>query len=203
MPKTGAIVLAAGQSRRLGGIKPLLPYQGKTLLQHTIDALKSAGINPVIVVTGAYASEIKAALDPEGIDLVYNEHWAQGKASGIVMGLQTLIARYPDIQQIIFAVCDQPFVSASLFQQLIEKQQITSKNIVASAYADTLGIPMLITQEHFPALLQLKDDEGAKKLLKQYPEAVDSVDFPLGQVDIDTMEDYARLLVGDFGKAKD
>ena len=200
MHKTGAIVLSAGQSRRLGGIKPLLPYQGKTLLQHTIDALKSADLSPVIVVSGAYASEIKAALDPEGIDLVYNEHWAQGKASGIISGLQVLMDRYPDIQQVVFAVCDQPYVSADLFQQLMEKQHQSAKSIIASAYADTLGIPMLITQQHFPSLLRLKDDEGAKKLLKQYPEDVDSVDFPLGHVDIDTMEDYARLLEGDFEK---
>lgn len=194
MQHTGAILLAAGRSSRLGGIKQLLPFRNKTLLQHTIDELKLAGVKPLIVVTGGHAQSVSDAIDHDGIDLVYNEHWEQGIASGIVIGLQTLNTRYKEIRQVILAVCDQPFVSASLFEQLHAVQKNSLKNIVASAYADTLGTPVLFTQKYFDLLLGLKGDEGAKKILRTFPEEVDRVDFPLGHIDIDTMEDYAGVL---------
>jgi len=194
MHNTGAILLAAGRSSRLGGIKQLLPFHSKTLLQHTIDELKLAGVKPLIVVTGGHATEVTASINQNGIDLIYNEHWEQGIASGIVTGLQTLNTRYKEIRQVILAVCDQPFVSASLFEQLYAIQNSSSKNIVASAYSDTLGTPVLFTQKYFDLLLGLKGDEGAKKILKAYQEEVARVDFPLGHIDIDTAEDYAGLI---------
>lgn len=194
MHNTGAILLAAGKSSRLGSIKQLLPFHNKTLLQHTIDELKMAGAYPLIVVIGGHATEVSGSIDQDGIDLIYNEHWEQGIASGIVAGLQRMNIRCKEIRQIILAVCDQPYVSAALFQQLHEVQNSSLKNIVASAYADTLGTPVLFTQKYFDLLLGLKGDEGAKKILKAYPEDVGRVDFPLGYIDIDTVEDYAGLL---------
>ena len=149
MHNTGAILLAAGRSSRLGSIKQLLPFHNKTLLQHTIDELMLAGVKPLIVVTGGHAKAVSDSIDQEGIDLIYNEHWEQGIASGIVAGLQAMNSRYKEIRQVIFAVCDQPYVSADLFQKLCEAQQSSSKNIVASAYADTLGTPVLFTQKYF------------------------------------------------------
>jgi molybdenum cofactor cytidylyltransferase len=194
MHNTAAIILAAGRSSRLGSIKQLLPFHNKTLLQHTIDELKLAGVKPLIVVTGGHAKEVTASINQDGIDLIYNEQWEQGIASGIVTGLQTLNVQYKEIRQVILAVCDQPFVSASLFEQLYAVQNSSSKNIVASAYADTLGTPVLFTEKYFDLLLGLKGDEGAKKILRTFPEEVARVDFPLGHIDIDTMEDYAGLL---------
>jgi molybdenum cofactor cytidylyltransferase len=194
MDNTAAILLAAGRSSRLGGIKQLLPFQNKTLLQHTIDELKLAGVKPLIVVTGGHAKEVTASINQDGIDLIYNEQWEQGIASGIVTGIQTLNTRYKEIRQVILAVCDQPFVSASLFEQLYAVQNSSSKNIVASAYADTLGTPVLFTEKYFDLLLGLKGDEGAKKILRTFPEEVARVDFPSGHIDIDTMEDYVGLM---------
>jgi molybdenum cofactor cytidylyltransferase len=194
MHNTGAILLAAGRSSRLGSIKQLLPFHNKTLLQHTIDELKLAGVKPLIVVTGGHAKEVTASINQDGVDLIYNEQWEQGIASGIVAGLQAMNSRYKEIRQVIFAVCDQPYVSAALFEQLYAVQNSSSKNIVASAYADTLGTPVLFTQKYFDLLLSLKGDEGAKKILKAFPEEVARVDFPLGSIDIDTVEDYAGLI---------
>lgn len=172
----------------------MLPYHNKTLLQHTIDELKLSGAAPVMVVIGAHAEAITEAIDQTGIDLIYNEQWSQGMASGIVAGVQNLLSRHKNISRIIFAVSDQPFVSASLFQQLCEVQTLSSKNIVASAYADTLGIPVLFTHKYVDQLLALKGDEGAKKILKAFQEDVAKVDFPLGYIDVDTVEDYERLV---------
>jgi molybdenum cofactor cytidylyltransferase len=91
-------------------------------------------------------------------------------------------------------VCDQPFVTPSVIEHLIRRHEESSKNIVASAYANTLGIPVLFNKEVFADLMKLQGAEGAKRIITHHPEKVDSVVFPLGSVDIDTKDDYRSLL---------
>ena len=147
-----------------------------------------------MVVTGAHAKEVSASIDNYTVDIVFNEQWAQGKGSGIAAGVRQLMALHQEMQQIIIAVCDQPFVTAALLVALYQKQKESGKQIVASAYADTLGTPVLFTRQYFDALLGLKEEEGAKKLLMAYREDVATVDFPQGYIDIDTQEEYAQFL---------
>ncbi len=199
MTNTGIIILAAGSSSRFGNIKQLLHFKGKTLLQHAIEEATEAGAEPIVVVTGANANEISKEIKNEKVAIVFNKDWEQGMASGIVIGLKKAITLNKEIEKVIIAVCDQPFVSSSLFQQLFQKQNKGIKHIVASAYADTMGTPALFTQKYFDALMGLKGDEGAKKLLKRYSEDVATVDFPDGYIDIDTQEDYENLLKGNPG----
>jgi len=194
MENTGIVILAAGRSARLGSMKQLLPFQHKTLLQHVIDEAFVSGAEPIMVVTGAHAKEVSQSSDNDQVGIVFNEHWEQGKGSGIVAGVQAIIASNKDIEQIIIAVCDQPFVTADLFAQLYQEQKDSKKHIVASAYADTIGTPVLFTRKYFDHLLGLKNEEGAKKILMAYSEAVTTVDFPQGYIDIDTMEDYKQLI---------
>lgn len=194
MKHTGILVIAAGSSTRLGQPKQLLPYQGKTLLQHVIAQAREAGAEPIVVVTGAHAAAISTVLEQEPVETVFNAHWAEGKASSIVAGLHYLLNTYPETRKIILSVCDQPYVSAALFKQLDLVQEESGKNIVASAYAGTLGTPVLFTRKYFHALLELHKEEGAKKLLALNKADVAQVDFPQGYLDIDTMEDYEKLL---------
>ena len=194
MENTGIVILAAGRSARLGSMKQLLPFQHKTLLQHVIDEAFVSGAEPIMVVTGAHAKEVSESIDNEQVNLVFNAQWEQGKGSGIVAGVQAIIASNKDIERIIIAVCDQPFVTAALFMQLSQTQKDSEKHIVASAYADTLGTPVLFTRKYFTHLLSFENEEGAKKLLMTYREDVASVDFPQGYIDIDTREDYEQFL---------
>ncbi|MBC7775041.1 MAG: nucleotidyltransferase family protein [Phycisphaerae bacterium] len=194
MNNTGIVILAAGRSSRFGSIKQLLPFNHKTLLQHTIDEAVASGAAPIIVVTGAHAKEVSASISDHKVEIVFNEHWEQGKGSGIVAGVQKIITLNIDIQKIILAVCDQPFVMASLFIQLCQTQKESAMNMVASAYADTIGTPVLFTRKYFDHLLGLKNEEGAKKILMTYGEDVATVDFPQGNIDIDTKADYKTFL---------
>jgi molybdenum cofactor cytidylyltransferase len=200
MNNTGIIILAAGSSSRLGNTKQLLPFKGKTLLKHTIEAAVEAGAQPVVVVTGANADEISKEIKNEKVEIVFNKNWEQGMASGIVIGLKSAITLNNELEKVIITVCDQPFVSSSLFQQLIQEQTKNKKHIVASAYADTIGTPALFTAKYFPALMGLTGDQGAKGLLKKYSEDLATVDFPDGYIDIDTQEDYENLLKGNSGR---
>ena len=128
------------------------------------------------------------------MDIVFNEKWVQGKGLGVVAGVQKMLTSHQEIQQLIIAVCDQPFVTAALLVALYQKQKDSGKHIVASAYADTLGTPVLFTRQYFDELLALKNEEGAKQLLTAYREEVATVDFPQGYIDIDTQEEYAQFL---------
>jgi molybdenum cofactor cytidylyltransferase len=199
MNNTGIIILAAGSSSRFGNTKQLLHFNGKTLLQNAIEEATDAGVGTIVVVTGANADEISKKIKNENFEIVFNKDWEQGMASGIGIGLKKAITLNNEIEKVIIAVCDQPFVSSSLFQELYQKQNKSGKHIVASAYADTVGTPALFTEKYFDALIGLTGDQGAKILLKKYSEDLATVDFPDGNIDIDTQEDYENLLKGDPG----
>jgi molybdenum cofactor cytidylyltransferase len=97
------------------------------------------------------------------------------------------------VQAAIILVCDQPFVTTKLLESLVAKYQETGKPIVASWYQNSMGTPALFDTTIFALLLALKGDTGAKKIMTQNPDWVSTVDFPLGEIDIDTMEDYGRI----------
>jgi len=196
MNNTGVIILAAGSSSRFGNTKQLLHFKGKTLLKHTIEEAAQAGALPIVVVTGAKADEISKEIKNENVEIVFNKDWEQGMASGIVVGVKTAITLNKNLEKVIIAVCDQPFVSSSVFQQLFQKQNTGKRHIVACAYADTIGTPALFTKTYFDALMGLTGDHGAKKLFKEHGDDLATVEFPDGYIDIDTREDYENLLKG-------
>ena len=141
--KTGIIILAAGSSSRLGRPKQLLDYKGKTLLQTVINEALETHCKPIIVVLGANAKEIARQHQHDQVNFVINESWGNGMASSIVAGLSTMIKNNSEIESIIIAVADQAFIKMSNFNNLIEKQKETGKNIIASTYAETIGTPVL------------------------------------------------------------
>jgi molybdenum cofactor cytidylyltransferase len=190
---TDIIILAAGASTRLGRPKQLLPWQGATLLQHAVKTALTVTTQPV-VVTGANGEHLAAALDPGQVKLVFNPNWQQGIASSIRCGLQALLNRTPEPDQVIFMVCDQPFVTAGLLLDLINERQKSHKPIVASAYAGSLGIPALFDKSLFPQLLDLQGDTGARKIIQQHAEETAYVVFKEGEFDIDTEGQYNELV---------
>jgi molybdenum cofactor cytidylyltransferase len=193
MNRVGVIILAAGNSSRLGRPKQILRYRGRTLVTHVAGEALAAGLRPVVVVTGAYRAEVEEALKEQQVGIVYNPDWETGMASGIVCGLSYLLSRHPDMTAVIISVCDQPFISSELLFQLINTHDASGKGIVACAYADSMGTPVLFEHPYFEQLLKLSGSEGAKKLLRQHPADLATVNFPDGQIDIDTAEHLREL----------
>jgi len=193
MSRTGVIILAAGNSSRLGRPKQLLPYRGKTLLTHAVSETLDAGLYPVVVVTGACHEEVKNSLHGQSLDIIFNPDWEKGMASGIIAGLSNILSLHPDVDAVIVAVCDQPFISSGLLLQLVSTFDTSGKGIIASTYAESVGTPVLFGRSYFEQLLALSGSEGAKKLLKQYPDDLATVAFPDGYIDIDTGEDVQKL----------
>jgi len=190
----GIIILAAGNSSRLGEPKQLLQFQNKSLIRHVVDAAINAIDSPVLTVSGSNEKLIIDELNFVPIHLIHNPDWQQGMASSIRVGVEELIRINPSIKGIIIAVSDQPFVTAQLFLDLIKKAEANETSIVACSYEDTLGTPVLFPQQYFDSLLALNGAEGAKKLLKKFINDVINIPFPMGGVDIDTKEDYQKLL---------
>ena len=193
MTHTQIIILAAGASTRLGSPKQLLQWQGQSLLQHAVQTAAEVVPKPVVVL-GANAAQLEAELDADIAQIVHNSSWQEGIASSIHAGLSVVLNQSPPAEQVIFMVCDQPYVSADLLKELINKQQQTGKPIVASAYANTLGIPALFTKAMFSQLFDLQGDMGAKKIIQQHPHGTTTINFPLGNIDIDTTEEYRQLV---------
>ena len=194
MNNTGIIILAAGNSSRLGKSKQLLFYKEKTLLQHIIDEAINAFLQPVVVVTGANSEPISEAINHQPIHVVNNKHWQEGMASSIVAGLCAISSIHKKKEDVMIAVCDQPFVSSTLFTSLCNKRKESNKGIVACTYANTTGTPVLFAPAYFEELLQLSGEGGAKKIIARYPHDVETVLFPKGNIDIDTEDDYFTLL---------
>jgi CTP:molybdopterin cytidylyltransferase MocA len=193
MSSVGVIILAAGNSSRLGRPKQLLSYRGRTLVTYVVGEALAAGLRPLVVVTGAYCADVEAALKGEPVGLVYNPDWETGMASGIVAGLSNILLLHPDLKAVVISVCDQPFISAALLSQLARTFETSGKGIVASAYADSMGTPVLFGSSYFEVLLSLSGSEGAKKLLRQHPADLATVSFPGGDIDMDTAEDLRKL----------
>jgi molybdenum cofactor cytidylyltransferase len=192
--KTGIILLAAGSSSRLGRAKQVIEFQGKTLIQKAIDEANKCQADSLVVVLGANAELILTGFDITSTPFIVNPDWQQGMSSSMQAGLRFLMEK-EEIDQVLLMLCDQPFVDASLLDQLITAKKTSGKGIVAAAYSNTLGVPALFDRRYFEELVQLTGSEGAKKVIFNHQAEVHALDFPLGAVDLDTEEDVSQFLI--------
>ena len=193
MRRVGAIILAAGGSTRLGQPKQLLVLEGETLVRRMVNAASAAGCTHVTVVVGETRDRVAAELRGTAAEIVANEHWQNGLGTSIKRGLAHLVRARPEIENVVLLACDQPFVDRAVVHALIKAGEASGKEIVASSYAGTLGVPALFDRVCFEALLSLPDDTGAKSLLTADESRVARVEFPEGALDIDTPADLDRL----------
>lgn len=189
----GVILLAAGASRRLGTAKQSLAFQGSTLLRRSAEtALLVSGA--VVVALGARRAVLRAEIADLPVTIVENKDWERGMGGSLKIGLDALLETNEKLRAVVVMVCDQPFVSVELLERIVAVFQATNAPVVACRYADTLGVPALFSAELFPELHALEPSHGAKTLIAEHRRRVVPVEFPEGAFDIDTPEDYARLL---------
>ena len=190
---TGLIILAAGESSRLGFPKQTLLYKGKTLLELAIEAGLKSKCSPINVILGANGKVIEDGIKQFKINIIHNTHWSEGMSSSIRIGIENL-QEANDINSVVIILCDQPFVTGAVINSLLYKQQETGKKIVASKYNEVLGVPALFNRSLFKKLLLLQGQEGAKKILNNHPDDVATIPFQKGSFDIDTLADYEDLI---------
>jgi len=187
------ILLAAGESSRLGTPKQLLLYKDKYLLQHTLDLLHNLNMQ-MFVVVGAFSEQILGKVDTYNAIVVQNRDWNKGLASSIRAGLEHVLKSNPDTEAVILLLCDQPLLTSNILLNILEKYKDTSFPIIHSNYGEVSGPPTLFHRSLFPYLMELEGAQGAKKVVDLFPDQVALVDFFYGTSDIDTPDDYQQLL---------
>ncbi len=185
------IILAAGAASRMGKPKLLLPWKGEALICHAARTARQSGLDPLIVVTGAGAEGIKNALAGFDVTLVHNPDWQSGQSTSVRAGILALPAH---VEAAFFLLGDQPFVSPDLIQSLTQKFLETRPAILAPFVGEKRANPVLFSRDMFETLCQLQGDAGARSIFKQYPP--NSMQWADEHIlfDIDTPEDYQRLL---------
>jgi molybdenum cofactor cytidylyltransferase len=192
----GAVILAAGESSRFGQPKQLVEFRGKSLVRRITDSAMEAGCSPIVVVIGSDGEKVFRELEGTNVTNIENKSWQQGMGSSIRAGIRHLVENATDIDAAILLVCDQPAVDAHAIERLIGLRKTTKKEIIASSYASTLGVPALFDRSFFRELLSLEDGAGAKPIILQNRESVAEFPLPEGSIDIDNWRDYKRLTNG-------
>lgn len=191
----GVVILAAGESKRMGVPKQILPIFGVPMLKYLVDEVLDTEAHPVTVVVGANKTKIVPLLENIPIGIIDNPEWQKGMGSSIKMGLVGSYLITKGFDGLIFMTSDMPFVNSARINKLIETaREFPDKTIIASKYSGTLGVPVLYKKERFEDILDMKPEHGAKQFFNKYPEEIITVDFDLGAVDLDTKEDYYNFL---------
>ena len=157
-----AVILAAGESSRMGTPKALLTYEGRPFLEHLLEITRHPEIGATRVVLGANAEEIRehAALDPETV--VVNPEWNQGQLSSIQAAIRSLPA---GTDGILLCLIDHPLISAALVAELVDRFYASKKPIVIPAYSGRRGHPVIFSSQLYPELLAAPLDTGARAVV--------------------------------------
>jgi molybdenum cofactor cytidylyltransferase len=189
--KLSILILAAGNSSRLGSPKQLIKFEGKTLIERIAETALSIS-EKVLIVLGGNSELISPKLErfENTISTIFNPDWRDGMGTSIRLGVEEL-AQKSDL--ILILLSDQPFISKVLLQNMLHTYANSQNPIVACFYNNTLGVPILFHESVFPELLKLEGDKGAKTFLNLYHNKISMIDFPKGIIDIDTTEDVEKL----------
>lgn len=193
----GAVILAAGSSSRMGSPKQTLQFRGQSLLRRAALAALGAGCRPIIVVTGAYAELSRGELIGLDVREVLNTHWETGMASSVRSGVEGLVSADADAAAAVFILCDQPHVTSDVISGLVAAHRATGRPVIASTYGGSFGVPALFSRTLFAELTLLEGRSGAKEVIKRHASEAHFLPFRGGEVDVDTPDDFSRLIAKD------
>ncbi len=188
---TGVLVLAAGESKRMGRLKQLLPFGGSTLLRHAAMTAMATNLGPVWVLLGAEAERCRETLAGLDVRTTVNEAWADGMGGSIAGGLAELDRHAPGLDGVLIFLHDQPAITALRLVDLVAGREETDL-IVASLYGGVTGVPAWFHRDLFGELFQLRGAQGARKIIESHASRLRRFDLPEAALDLDTPADYAR-----------
>lgn len=189
----GAIILAAGASRRMGIPKSLLPLGGGTFLSRITGSLREAGVGEIVIVLGADEGAIRPTLGWFDGAVVTNRRWEQGQLSSVIAGLDAL--EHEGVEGAILWPVDHPLVGAGVVRDLAAGFGRTGKQIIVPTCRGWRGHPVLFSAELFPALRSASTTLGARDVLRRHPQEVQEVPTEDEGIlrNIDTPEDARGL----------
>ena len=187
-----AILLAAGESNRMGQPKQLMPFGQSTILERTIDNLLNSAVSETIVVLGYRNEEIRQTISGKPVKIAINPDYQQGMSASIIAGLKQVDTR---ARAVLIALGDQPFVDSQTINSLVEAFIANNRGIIIPVYQGRRGNPIIFTIKYKDELLNLKGDIGGREIIKRHPDDVLEVAVNCEGVllDIDTMENYNSM----------
>lgn len=189
--KLATVVLAAGGSTRFGALKQLLEFNGKSLLKRTVEmALKLPG-KEVLVVHGPKATKCQREISGLNVSSIVNNDWESGLSSSLKLAIKTVPT---ECEAVLVLLCDQPLIEIRHLNLLLSTWKDNPGKIIASQYAGTAGVPAIIPESCFGEINRLKGDSGARHIIAAFEKIVVPVPIPEAEYDIDTEQDFARLL---------
>ncbi|HEX7877988.1 MAG TPA: nucleotidyltransferase family protein [Candidatus Eisenbacteria bacterium] len=191
MTRYAGIILAAGESRRMGQPKALLPWGGSTFVFTVTSRLLDAGLDPVVVVTGAHADVIRASTIPDGAAWIENHEWRSGQAGSLRAGVRALPS---NVTAAVVALVDQPQIRTASVTRLLDAHAARGAPVVRPVFNGRGGHPYLIDSCVFPRILTAPADATTFAILKNFRESFDDVAFEDNSIliDFDTPGDLAR-----------
>jgi molybdenum cofactor cytidylyltransferase len=187
-----AVVLAAGESRRMGTQKLLLPYRGTTVVESVVRAALDSSVDETLVVLGADASRIRQALRSYPLTFANNENYRLGMLSSVQAGFRALPA---EAEAAIVMLGDQPAVPAAVVDGLVGAFRKRRCLIAVPVHGGRRGHPLLVGTAFRDEVLGLDPAVGLRELLRAHPEAVEEVAVDDATVlkDMDRPADYKKL----------
>ena len=196
-----AIILAAGESSRMGRPKALLPIDGMTFIGKIVTALQSTPIARTLVVLGHNAEEMQRHIRDLPVDIVVNPNYKEGQLSSLLAAIREIQSSKDAeaVDGILVHLVDHPYVNAGLVKVMIDKFYATKKWIVVPRYHGRRGHPVLFSRSLFAELLAAPLDQGAKSVVHAHREETLEVDTEEEgiTIDIDTPDAYQKYVPGD------
>lgn len=185
------IIIAAGESKRLGRIKQLLPWRGKSLIEFIIQTARDCKIEPIHVILGANYDQIAPLIDCPRMNIINNQRWKEGKGTSISLGIKSLPE---EVKAAFVFVVDQPFLNEKLINALLNVYEIKKADITAPYVKEIQSNPVLFDRSVFPELMKLKGEEGGRNVFINYQ--LEKLDWEDEKIlwDIDTLTDYENLI---------
>ncbi len=187
-----AVVLAAGESRRMGRQKLLLPFGETTVAGAVVGAARASRAGRTLVVLGADREAIRRGLEPAGVDFAVNENYPLGMLTSIQAGFRALP---DDAKAAVVLLGDQPFLAARVIDLVIDAYEAGSKGIVVPAFQGRRGHPVLIDLRYRDEVLAIDPADGLRRLMLAHPGDILEIDAADPSIlrDLDTPEDYRDL----------
>ena len=184
-----AVVLAAGESRRMGTQKLLLPFGGATVIEAVVRTALASPVDRVLAVLGADREAVRLKLGPCGIEFTVNEDFTRGMLSSVQTGFRALPA---DAEAAVVMLGDQPFLPARVVDAVVGAYRASGKGIVIPAFRGRRGHPVLVDMKFRAAVLALDPADGLHQLMRAHPGDVHEAEVEDADVlrDMDSPEDY-------------
>ena len=194
MTEIPCLLLAAGASVRMGQLKQLLPWGKHTLIEHQVQTLVNTG-NPVLVVLGHKADQIRPLLNNYPVKTCINQLWENGMGVSIALGIKNLEEEFPNAAGVLICLADQALITSSHYEKMIGIfQEGFQQIIVSSSPSGWQGVPALFDRAYFGELRRLGGKEGARKIFRAHAQRVTTMESVDILEDMDTPGAYQRLL---------